>query len=223
MTQTLQKIALIGLTSLSTLLGGLEAKAQLPQVNGDVTYMFSEESKSKAQNSYAEVNYSAKLTADVKVSGAMDFYNSDAGYFGKTAVDTSLGKGLGFRVQGIHGNGPLTQVGAGLSYVLPTPSKTFAVVRYLPIFTDTDGKQVDNKQMVGYYASASLPANFNLWSFGEVNVNGTEGPQWSYGEVELSKNLGKNLSVGANLQMNGQGAGKMTPEFVPRIALRAKF
>lgn len=223
MKQTLQKLALIGLTGLSTTFGGLETKAQTPQVNGDVTYFVSRESKSDAQNSYAEVNYSAKLTDKVKVSGAMDFYRSDAGYFGKTSIDTSLDKGLSLRLQGVHGNDPLTQVGAGVGYILPTPNKTFAIVRYLPIFTDTDGKQVDNKQIVGYYASAQLPANLNLWSFGEVNVDGTKGPQWAYGEVELSKNLGKNLSVGANLQMNGKGEGKMTPEFVPRIALRAKF
>jgi hypothetical protein len=223
MKQTLRRIALIGLTGLSTVFGGLETKAQPPQVNGDVTYMFSNESRSEAQNSYAEVNYSAKLADSIKVSGAVDFYNSDAGYFGKTSVDTSLGNGLSLRVQGVHGNDPLTQVGAGLGYVLPTPNNTFAIVRCMPIFADTDGKQVDNKQTVGYYASVNLPANFNLWSFGEVNVNGTDGPQWSYGEVELSRKLWENLSIGANLQMNGQGPGRMTPELVPRIAVRANF
>ncbi len=222
MKQTLQKMALVGLTSLNMLFGGLEARAQSPKVSGDLSYFLSRESESTAQNSYAEVNHSTKLTDKVKLSGAMDFYNSSAGYFGKTSLDTSLGKGVSLRLQGVHGNDLLTQVGAGLSYALPMPNKTFALVRYLPIFTDTDGDKVDNKQIVGYYASASLPHGLNLWSFGEANIDGANGPQWAYGEVELSKNLG-NLSVGANLQMNGQGAGKMTPELVPRVALRAKF
>jgi hypothetical protein len=213
--------SLVGLAALTQGAFAQTNNAVQAKTSGDVTYFVSEEAKSTSQNSYAEINHSTKLPNGTSVSGFMDLYRNDAGYFGKTVVEQSLTDRLSLRSHVMHINEPLSQAGFGVSYRLPTP--IFAKVSFLPYFVDTKGQQVDDKQIAAYFVSANLPFNSKIFSFGEINVDGTKGPQWAYGEVELAKNIGSRLSVGANLQLNGQGAGKMTPEAVPRIAVRLKF
>ncbi len=215
--------SLVGLAALTQ--GAFAQTNQVAPVktSGDVTYFVSEEAKSPSQNSYAEINHSTKLPNGTSVSGFMDLYRNDAGYFGKTVVEQSLTDRLNLRSHVMHINEPLSQAGVGASYRLPTPQGTFAKVSFLPYFVDTKGEQVDDKQIAAYFVQATLPFNSQIFSFGEINVDGTDGPQWAYGEVELAKNIGDRVSIGANLQLNGKGAGKMTPEAIPRIAARVKF
>ncbi len=215
--------SLVGLAALTE--GAFAQTNQVTQAktSGDVTYFVSEEAKSPSQNSYAEINHSTKLPNGTSVSGFMDLYRNDAGYFGKTVVEQSLTDRTSLRGHVMHINEPLSQVGVGASYRLPTPKGTFAKVSFLPYFVDTKGEQVDNKQIAAYFVQATLPFNSQVFSFGEINVDGTDGPQWAYGEVELAKNIGSRLSVGLNAQLNGKGAGERTPEVVPRFVGRIKW
>lgn len=189
------------------------------QTSGGITYFASRESKSPAPNSYVELDHSTQVSDTARVSGFLDLYEK-GGYFGKTSLDKTISKNSGLRAQAVHGNEYLSQVGVGVNYTLPTPENTFAVVRYIPAWFDRNGNHVNNKQIVGYFASANLPKDLNLWSFGELNI-GKRKPLWAYGEAELSKKLTENTSIGINAQLNGKGG--LTPEVVPRIAFRAKF
>lgn len=213
---------LLGLAGLAN-----QANAQITngapvKTSGDIAYFAANETKSAAPNSYAEINHNTKLPHGMSVGGFIDFYRDGQGYFGKTVVEKGLTEKLNLRAHIMHGNAPLTQEGLGLSYVLPTPKGTFAKVSYLPYFADTKGEQVDNKQIAAYYASVGLPFNSKLFSFGEINVDGKNGPEWAYGEVEVAKKFGR-FSVGLNLQLNNDGAGKLTPEVITRFAVRREW
>jgi hypothetical protein len=193
------------------------------KTSGNMAYFAGTESKIGAPTSYPEINHATTLPYQTRVSGFLDFYGDDKGYFGKTVIEKGLTENLNFRSHVEHINNPLSRVGAGLSYALPgMPKKTFAKLSYLPYFVDNKGEQVDNRQIVAFVAGANLPYNLSLLTFGEINVDGANGSQWCYGELELAKSFGR-FSIGANLQLNGKGTGKMTPEIIPRIALRAKF
>jgi len=187
------------------------------QTNGGVTYFASE----NADKSHIQLDHSTRLTDSTRVSGFMDLHNKGR-YFGKTSIDQNFVDRFGLRAQAVHANEYLTQAGLGLNYRIPTPKGTFAVVRYAPLWFDGDGNHISDKSTLGYFASVNLPEDFQLFGFGEINIRGNE-PSWAYGETELSKKVGDNLSVGLNLQLNGQGEGRLTPKIVPRVALRAKF
>lgn len=231
-TNGLRSLVAAGLMTFSGLAGIVgNAEAQTNNVtsantqvktSGDITYFAAKTSKIDAPTTYAEINHSTTLPYSTRISGFLDFYRDQNGYFGKTIVEKSLTDNLSLRSHVMHINEPLSQVGVGASYVVPTPKGTFAKLSYLPLFVDTKGNQVDHKQIAGYFVCADLPWNMNAFSFGEINIDGKGGPAWSYGEVEVAKKFGK-ISVGANLQLNGKGAGQMTPEFVPRAVIRARF
>lgn len=193
------------------------------KTSGNVAYFIANESSSTAQNSYPEINHKTTLPYATTVSGFLDFYGHDNGYFGKTVVEKGIVENLNLRTHVEHINQPISRVGAGLSYSIPgMPKGTFAKLGYLPYFVDDEAKQVDNRQIATFAVGATLPRNFSLLAFGEMNIDGAEGPQWAYGEIELAKNFGR-FSVGANLQLNGQGVGRATPEFIPRVSLRTRF
>ena len=211
-------LALVGFASSAF----ADSSASSVKTSGNMAYYVAGKANSGAPTSYAEVNHSTALPYSTKVSGFVDMYKDGKGYFGKTSVDKSIANGLGAKVQALHCNSPLSQVGVGVTYVLPVKS-AFAKLTYLPAWADNTGEKVDNKQIVGLYVAKDLTSKVNLSAFGEVNVAGTKGPQFTYGEIELARKFGDRVSVGANLQLNGKGAGEMTPELVPRVALRVNF
>jgi len=228
-TSGLRSFIAAGLMGFAGLAGIVEnAQAQTNQVSqvktsGNLAYFLAEDAKSGAQTTYPEINHSTTLPYGMKVSGFLDLYGHDKGYFGKTSFDKTLTERLSLRVQDIHVNAPLSQVGFGAIYSLPTPGKTFAKVSYLPLFLDSKGNQVDDKQMIAFVAGASLPYNCSALAFGEVNVAATKGPQWGYGEIELAKKINDRVSVGLNLQLNNKGQGQIAPEVIPRLAVRGTF
>lgn len=199
-------IAAIGLAGIVS-----QASAQV-----GATAFVSRESQSSSPNAYVEVDHATQLPG-VYVSGFIDLY-TEGGYFGKTSFDRTVGNGLGVRVQAIHANEALTQTGAGISFSPQTPEGTFLVLRYLPIWVDTDGN-VEDKQILGYFVSVDFSKDITASSFGEIDVAGS--PNFVYGEAEITKKLTDTVSVGANLQLNGKGG--MTPEVVPRVAIRYRF
>ena len=193
------------------------------KTSGNLAYFLAEDAKSGCETTYPEINHSTTLPYGMKVSGFLDFYGHDKGYFGKTLVDKSLTERLTLRSPIVHINAPVSQVGFGAVYALPTPGKTFAKVSYFPLFVDSKGNQVDDKQVVGFAVGAQLPYNFSAVVFGEANVAATKGPQWVYGEFEVAKKINDRVSVGLNLQLNPKGAGLIAPEVIPRLAVRGTF
>ncbi len=224
--QTLKRMftpGLIGLAALATEAAAETNVVQQTKTSGTLTYFVSKESENPWPNSYAKVNHFTSLPYSANLLGFLELYRGGEGYYGKTVVEKDLTDRTGLSVQAIHINEPITQIGVGPNVTLPTPKGTFVKLTYLPVFSDSRGEIVDNQQILGYYASANLPLGTRLWGFGEINLAGKEGAEWSYGETELTRNIGNRLSVGANLQLTGKGGGKMTPEFIPRLAFRFSF
>lgn len=219
-------IGLAGITQTASAqtnaVNAVSKKAPAFELSGDLSYFMAEKSESGTPTSYPEVNYSMKLPFSIKASGYMDFYNKE-GYFGKTIIEKGITDKINVRAHAYQINEPFSQGGLGLSYVIPTPKKIFAKISYLPVWMDSKGESIRDKQIVGIFASVDLPQNFSLWGFGEINPVASNGPQWSYGEIELAKNFGKRFSVGANFQLNCKGKGILEPEVIPRVAIRAKF
>lgn len=212
---------LTGLVQTADAQTNAQARTEI-KTSGNLAYFVAKTSKVNAPTTYAEINHCTTLPYSTKVSGFLDFYRDQNGYFGKTIVEKSLTDNLSLRSHVMHLNEPLSQIGIGASYVVPTPKSTFAKVNYLPLFVDSKGNQVDNKSIVGYFVSADLPWNMSAFSCGEINVDSKGGPAWSYGETELVKKFGR-ISVGVNLQLNGKGAKEIVPEFVPRAVIRGSF
>lgn len=230
----LKSIVAAGLIGLAGLVQGLSAYTNTTsnatstrptptRTSGDISYFIAEKADSKCPTSYAEINHATTLPYSSKLSGFLDLYRDSKGYFAKTVVEKNLAGKLNLRAHLIHNNKPLSQEGFGASYVLPTPKGTFAKISYLPLWLDTRADKVEDKQILGIYACANLPYNLTLFTFDEVNIAGKSGAQWGYGEVELAKKLGSRFTIGANLQLNNQGEGKLTPEAIPRIAARVKW
>lgn len=216
---------LMGFAGLAGIVENAQAQTNVSEVktSGNLAYFLAEDAKSGNETTYPEINHSTTLPYGMKVSGFLDFYGHDKGYFGKTTLDKSLTEKLGLRVQAIHVNAPLSQAAFGATYSLPAPKNTFAKVGYLPLFLDSKGNQVDDKQTVAVVVGARVPRNYSFVAFGEVNVAGTKGPQWVYGEIEFAKKINDRVSVGLNLQLNNKGAGQIAPEVVPRLAVRGTF
>ncbi|GEM_PF-1738826 len=214
---------LIGLAGLVQTATAEEKKPVDIRPTGDVTYFVGGEAESGAQTSYLQIDHSTTFPYNFKVSGFMDLYENGNGYFGKTIVEKGLVDRLNFRGHIVHIDDPFSQAGFGLSYALPTPKGTYAKVGYLPYFVDDEGQHVDDKQIVCFGAGIDLAKDVTLSAFGEANLAAEKGPQWCYGEVELAKKFGKHFSVGANLQLNNQGAGELAPEAIPRISFRYLF
>lgn len=216
---------MMGLAGLTGIANGADIQTNAPSfsLSGDLSYFVAEKSKVGMPTSYPEINYSLKLPFGVKASGYMDFYDKGQGYFGKTIVEKEVIDRLSLRAHTYQINEPFSNIGIGASYVLPTSKKVFAKVSYVPLWMDSNGQIIENKQIVGVFASVDLPKDFSFWAFAEVNPVGVKGPQWSYGEIELAKTFGKRVSVGANIQLNPKGSGKLEPEVIPRLAARLKF
>lgn len=226
MKNTIRSIVAAGTIGLASIVQTATAQTNQPiisNLSGDLTYFAAQEADSGAPTTYAEINHSAKLPYGIGTFGFIDLYGEGNGYFGKTVVEKSLTEKLSLRGHALHINEPFSQAGFGLSYVLPTPKKVFAKLSYLPLWIDSEGKKVEDNQILGYFASVDLPHNLSLFSFGEINPVAAKGPQWSYGEIELAKNFGKKFSIGANIQLNCKEPGKLEPEVVPRLAARIKF
>lgn len=192
-------------------------------LNGDLAYFVAEKAESGTPTSYPEINYSLKLPFSIKATGYMDFYDKNQGYFGKTIVEKGITDKLSLRAHTYQINEPFSNLGVGASFVLPTPKGLFLKVSYIPFWINSRGEEIRNKQIVGLSASVDLPHDLSLWAFGEVNPVAVKGTQWSYGEIELAKTFGKRFSVGANIQLNCKGPGKLEPEVIPRLAMRLKF
>jgi hypothetical protein len=200
----------------SSVFSPLQARAD---ASVDLGYLAAKEKSA----SYLESNYSTALPLGARLSGFMDLMENDAGYFGKAAVSRSLTKDLSARTQIVSVNSPVSEAGFGLQASIPNlPKRLYVNLNVMPLWVNSDGVENLECAKVGYFASLSLPKDFYAWSCGEIKPF-NKGGTWSYGELEVGKKIGKNLSAGINFAMDSKGEGELIPEFNPRLALRYQF
>jgi len=185
-----------------------EAKAS---VSGNVRYIHSEIN----QNSYVQSNQFYKLPQKIRGFAFLDFSKSN-GYYGKTSLEKEIYKGINLKNQTIHCNEPLTQTGLGIS--AKPISKIPLKLSYLPIWIDKQGKKVD-KNILGYYFALDIPLGLSLSGFGEWDVSNN--PKWTYGEIELKREIKKRVSLSYNPALKSDGDA--SPKLENRISLAINF
>ncbi|MDP3986912.1 MAG: hypothetical protein Q8P81_01660 [Nanoarchaeota archaeon] len=190
----LKTIITAGVMGLATLLPG---RAESDNLSGNVKYIQTS-NESNSLGSYPETNVFYGLPRGMKGFTFMDLYTDGDGYFGKTSINKHLTHGVSAKAQAIHGgNNPVENIGLGASVVVPgLPERISASVTGLPVYLDLDGKRVNDKSRWSYFINTSLPRGFNVSSFGEWNV--ADSPKWTYGEIELTKQVGP-VTIGYNI------------------------
>lgn len=154
----------------------------------------------------------------------LDYYFKDGGYFGKSTLNTKISKNLSAETQVYHINEPFSKAGIGMNYEVPIKNKDLSLnAAILPLWMNKEGNLIKNNVNAKYFISYNLPKGFSIKTFGQFAVNSKGGPQWKYGEIDLSKKLGENnkwvISYNPSLT-NREG---IVPKYTHRIALRRKF
>jgi hypothetical protein len=181
---------------------------------------------SKPKNSYIRPCLFYDLPAGIKGFTFLEFYQKDKekdekSYFGRTKLTKEIIKGLGLRLDAVHGSGCPVNYGLGLNVNIPT-KKVFTNFYLTPFFVNNKLKKIENKVLSGYFASTKLPFGLELNSFGEWNLNGKDGVEWTYGEVNLEKKFkqGK-FSVAYNPALKNKGGP--IPKLEHRVTARYYF
>jgi len=199
----------------SSLLPMKNANAQL---NGSIEAVKS----FKPKQSYVRPQLFYDLPADIKGFTFMEFYQDGDSFFGRTRLTKEVAKGIGLRSDIIHGTGFPNNYGLGLNVDMPK-NKILKNLYLTPFLVDNKLKKVENKVLAGYFASIKLPFDMQLSSFGEWNLNGKNGVQWTYGELNLEKKLSDKLSVSYNPALKNRGAGKPIPRLEHRVTAKYAF
>jgi hypothetical protein len=176
----------------------------------------------KPKQSYVRPQLFYDLPADIKGFTFLEFYQDGNSYFGRTNLTKEITKGIGLRAEAIHGSGFPDNYGLGLDATISN-EKVFANLYLTPFFVNNKLKKIENKVLSGYFASMKLPFDLQLSSFGEWNLNGKDGVEWTYGELNLEKKLNKNLSVSYNPALKNKGVGKVIPRLEHRITAKYTF
>ena len=176
----------------------------------------------KSKQSYVRPCLFYDLPANIKGFTFLEFYQDGNSYFGRTNLTKEVTKGIALRAEAIHGTGFPNNYGLGLSATIPN-KKVFANFYFTPFLVDNKLKKIENKVLSGYFASIKLPLDMQLSSFGEWNLNGKNGVEWTYGELNLEKKLNKNLSVSYNPALKNNGVGKPIPRLEHRVTAKYTF
>jgi hypothetical protein len=193
------------------------------QISGSIDAVMS----SKHKKSYMRPCLSYELPGGIKGFSFLEFYKNAnekeaKPYFGRTNLTKEIVKGLGLRADATHGSGGLNTYGLGLNATIPNKT-VFANLYFVPFWRNGKLQKVENKTLAGYFAKTELPFGLELSSFGEWNLNGKNGVEWTYGELNLEKKLNKNLSVSYNPALKNRGAGKPIPKLEHRVTARYYF
>ncbi|MFH1311578.1 MAG: hypothetical protein ABIH65_04195 [Nanoarchaeota archaeon] len=189
------------------------------QINGNLEAIKSFE----PGQSYFRPNIFYDLPLGIKGYTFGEFYQDGENYFIKTNLTRNIHKNLNVKAQVICGSNLTDKIGVGLDAVIPMPEKTFARGYFIPAFIDTKAKKIDNRSIIGYFVSADLPLGFKALSFGEINVAGKNGAEWTYGEIGLEKEILKNFSVSYNPALKNNGNGKVIPRLEHRATAKYTF
>lgn len=195
----------------------LSPKKAHADINGSLETIISE----KKENSYARLNGFYQLPGKINGYTFLELYKNGNGYYGKSMLTKNIGKTFSVKGEVIHANDPMALAGVGIGVNVPTPKKAYANIKLLPLWINKSGKYVSNKVILGYFAGADLGKGWNISSFGEVNLAAKDGPEWCYGEIALTKDIGKGVSIGYIPALKSKG--KLAPKVEHRVGLQAKF
>ena len=176
----------------------------------------------KPKQSYVRPCLFYDLPANIKGFTFLEFYQDGDSFFGRTKLTKEVAKGIGLRGDIVHGTGFPNNYGLGLNVDLPGKN-VFTNFYLTPFLVDNKLKKIENKVLSGYFVSMKLPLDIQLSSFGEWNLNGKNGVEWTYGELNLEKKLNKNLSVSYNPALKNRGTGKPIPRLEHRITAKYTF
>lgn len=189
MKKTLRKILGIGAVAAAGVLPMEKAEAQFN--GGSVGYVHS----GKSENSYGRLLGFYELPAEISGFSFVEFYKNGSGYYGETTLNKGIKSGLTTRVNLIHAGEPVSEAGFGVGFNIPRmPKGGYASIGFLPVWVGRDGSVIDKAQ-AQYSFGFSLPKGFNLGGFGEWNLLKKGGPQWGYGELEATVDLGEMLGL----------------------------
>ncbi len=177
----------------------------------------------KPASSYGRLNADYQLPTGIKGYTFAEFYSDGNSYFSKTTFTKPVIGNVSAMGQMVNGTGFEDHAGLGVSVVIPTPDHTFAKAYIVPRYLSSAGSPIDNKCVAGYYAEANLPLDMKISSFGEVNLNGKNGAEWMYGELNLEKKLTDKVSVSYNPALQNKGPGDITPAIEHRFTLKYEF
>jgi len=215
MKKILKNLAVGTMAGAISLLPMKNANAQL---NGSIEAIKS----FKPKQSYVRPCLFYDLPANIKGFTFLEFYQDGDSFFGRTKLTKEVAKGIGLRGDIVHGSGFPNKYGLGLNVNIPN-KKVFTNFYLTPFFVNNKLKKIENKVLSGYFVNIELPLNMQLSSFGEWNLNGKNGVEWTYGELNLEKKLNKNLSVSYNPALKNRGAGKPIPKLEHRVTARYYF
>jgi hypothetical protein len=151
---------------------------------------------------YLEVSTSYNLPGSIKGSTTVDLCDT-GGFFGGTSLEKPVSGGLNARLQMDHSNDLFTRAGMGARAVISSTKRIFAKVGATPVWSDGSGI-VKNLSTLNYLVIISLPKGFSILNYGEWNLAAQGGPKWTYGEVNVTKQIGR-VKVGYNPALLGDG------------------
>jgi len=195
----------------------LAPKKTHADINGSLEAIVSE----KKENSYARLNGFYQLPGEINGFTFLEFYKDGKGFFGKSMLTKGLSKTFSVKGELVHINEPVTYAGVGLGLNLPMPKGSYGSLKVLPVWVDKQGKYAPNKVIVGYVAGADLGKGWSMSSFGEANIAAKQGPKWCYGEVAVTKEIGKGVNVGYIPAL--KPVGKLAPKIESRVGVQIRF
>lgn len=164
------------------------------------------------------------LPDDVKGYTFIDFYTQHEDYFAKTFLSKEVVGGLEATLEVIQGNNFTDQVGIGTKYNLPLGENAYGNVKLLPVYVDMGGEFQKDKVVTGFLVGTTVyvpvVGDVDICAFGEINLAAKGGPQWQYGELSVTKDLG-NVEFGLSVDLNGKG--KLLPQAAPGLKILHVF
>ena len=165
---------------------------------------------------YARPNIWYTLPGHIEGYTWGEFYSS-GGYYAETYLDRPVTHGFMVASQMEHIDEPFTQAGIGVGYQIPLPENAYANIKFLPFWMDKDGV-AHGKMEINYCAGVELKHGIKLDTFGVVNP---KIGQWDYGEVTLTKSIGKKVDAGYSAALKNKGT--LAPYVEHRAIVRVNF
>jgi hypothetical protein len=186
--------------------------ARAEGVTGNVRYI-----SPMTENGSAYTEVVASYAMPGKISGftGMDLFN-DGGYSGKTYLTRDASKGLQGKLQFVHDNDVYTNAGLGLEKTVAGKNASLTIGAY-PVWHSKDGL-MDDKATLEYAASAKLPYNAKISSYGEVNLRNHG--RWTFGELSLTRSFGP-VELRYNPALKGSSNGHN--DLIQRVSAGVNF
>lgn len=197
----------------------LAREAVAAPVSGSVEHLQStDESKG---GSYERLNAFYSLPANVKGYTFVEAYH-DGTAFGKTTLTKKVTDKFSIVSQTRSINEGFTDTGLGLQLNIPV-QKGYALIRLVPAWINSEGKSVDNRNILGFAVGKDLSEKVSAAVFAEMNLGAKKGAEWAYGEAQLMYSVGKDWNIGYNPALRNNGSGKLIPRVEHRFAVQRKF